>query len=405
MSASPKHGSFAVFNVSEPFSHWLDMFRWIAALAVVFTHVNSRMFEKILTVPHAQRTVEQYAFAAISGFGRPAVLIFFVLSGFLVGGGTLRKYLKTGSFEPADYLIARLSRLWVVLLPSFLLTYVLNMLGAYTFHGIDSGIYPAPGLGSTFLHGPAIFFCNAAFLQTALCNQYGENGALWSLFNEFWYYMVWPLCMLALFSRYTAAYRILAILSSIVVLGVLSSWQFVGEDIAAYYIVWILGVTAAYAGRAVGGPFLSSTAFVIYLLLWRALLPTAYAEQHELLQFGTDLVTALLFANMLVSMKLSATLRKPPLQAIHKHLAGFSFSLYCIHTPIINVCCAFLMFAFGTGWHMIPTGPLPYILALLVVLISFGSAYLFSLLTEKHTFSVRNFVIRTFRVSNQRAAE
>ncbi len=43
-----------------------------------------------------------------------------------------------------------------------------------------------------------VLLCNAAFLQTAACPQFAANGALWSLFNEFWYYMLFPPLALAL---------------------------------------------------------------------------------------------------------------------------------------------------------------------------------------------------------------
>ena len=76
---------------------------------------------------HNPLTVAAYL---VSGLGHQWVIVFFVLSGYLVGGSVLRS-VRTGSWSWRAYLLARLSRLYVVLLPALLLGGALDWLGMH----------------------------------------------------------------------------------------------------------------------------------------------------------------------------------------------------------------------------------------------------------------------------------
>ena len=64
------------------------------------------------------------AFAFFTGFAHQAVVVFFLLSGWLVGGTLLNKYRDKHSF--ISYGIDRITRLWIVLIPAFVLTLLLG---------------------------------------------------------------------------------------------------------------------------------------------------------------------------------------------------------------------------------------------------------------------------------------
>jgi peptidoglycan/LPS O-acetylase OafA/YrhL len=67
----------------------LDVIRWIAALAVVLTHLNDQMFLSLQETPAASHTLAFMMWKFVSASGNEAVIVFFVISGYLVGGAAL----------------------------------------------------------------------------------------------------------------------------------------------------------------------------------------------------------------------------------------------------------------------------------------------------------------------------
>jgi peptidoglycan/LPS O-acetylase OafA/YrhL len=74
------------------------------------------------------------AFYLLTGLQHEAVVMFFVFSGFLVGGGALSAF-QSGRFSFRNYVINRACRISVVFLPALLLTALVNWLGAQLFAG------------------------------------------------------------------------------------------------------------------------------------------------------------------------------------------------------------------------------------------------------------------------------
>jgi len=383
-------------KIGESLSVWLDAFRWVAAFAVLLSHVRHRVFAPFPSVPTGDRSISFYVLSTVSSFGPPAVIIFFVLSGFLVGGSSLRRYRKSGDFLFGDYIQARLSRLWIVLIPVFMLTFVLNMLGMFTFRGVEVGVYAQ--LGTFYTNDLFTLICNIGFLQTAACYQYGQNGALWSLFNEFWYYVAWPPMMLALCSRLPISQRIGLLAIPVIILVPLAWFQFVGPNIAAYFVLWLLGVVASTFRNPIMPMRIHFAAmlFLSSLAVWRVIAKSEVQGANFLHEFPIDLIIAVSFANLIMNMKVQKYLPFPPLRRLHQPLANFSFTLYCTHTPIINCCCAFLVWGIGVGWHMMPIGPTPFILYVWITLLCLGSAFLLSRITENKTAQVRSYIHAQF---------
>ena len=58
------------------------------------------------------------AFYFVSNYGHTAVIVFFLLSGYFVGGSVLRQ-VEAGTWSWQRYLTERMSRLWIVLIPAF----------------------------------------------------------------------------------------------------------------------------------------------------------------------------------------------------------------------------------------------------------------------------------------------
>ncbi len=73
--------------------------------------------------------------------------------------------------------------------------------------------------------------------------------------------------------------------------------------------------------------------FVAASLAVRLCVRRSFAGLHPLISAELDLVLALLFANLLLTLRCYPALRPPPWPRLQAALAGFSFSLYCTHHP------------------------------------------------------------------------
>jgi peptidoglycan/LPS O-acetylase OafA/YrhL len=183
-----------------------------------------------------------------TGLGHQAVMVFFVLSGYFVGGSVLAG-LKSGKFTWRGYAAARLTRLWMVLIPALLLTLCIDLLGRQWNPGAYAG-----DLHACFMCGPQpgqpaawdalTLLGNLFFVQTVAVPVFGSNGPLWSLANEFWYYLVFPLVGCGLRALLTKRWLLgIGLLAG----GALGFWWLPGGLLASGAI-WLMGVGVWWVG-------------------------------------------------------------------------------------------------------------------------------------------------------------
>lgn len=376
------------------FSLWLDAFRWVAALCVVITHTGNRLLTNINDIDLHQRTLVHYGFTFLTGFAHQAVMVFFVLSGFLVGGSLMREWRRTGTVDVPLYLMKRLVRLWVVLLPALVLVIAANAAALWLFSAQTYGVFDTRDVVQRM--SPGAFACNALFMQTVACWEYGRNAALWSLSNEFWYYVAFPLLVLGLMPGRTGRRNVKLLVLLAVLLTVLTAFQFTGAWIGPYFVIWLAGVYVALARRppVPMRPLTAGLVFLAFLVATRIAIRREVFEGSALFTLGYDLVVMLLFTNLLVCMKTAADLPPPPLGRINTRFAGVSFSLYCIHTPILYLFAAASSHWLGVGWQMVPRGAETWVLILTAMALCVGSAFAFAHVTEHRTDAVRRAVQR-----------
>lgn len=342
---------------------WIDAFRWMAAASVLLTHIAIRM----LPPYDGALPAWQQAYLFLAGFDHPAVLVFFVLSGWLVGGAVWREVAQTGRFRWRRYALRRGVRLCVVLWPA------LGLAGLCVAAGAPPGD-----------HSLGALLCNMAFLQTAACPQYAGNGALWSLFNEAWYYAVFPALALAWAPGRSRAARVALAAAALGILAALTAAQFTGAALAPYLAVWLLGVWASVLPRAPLAPLQSAILLAACLLAVRLLVRRSFAAAHPAGAFALDLAVAGCFALLLASLTRARIV--PPWPALHASLAGFSFSLYCTHIPLLGVVITILRRA-GRN----PADPSAVAAAWLAC---GAAAWAFARITEAHTATVRGWLTR-----------
>jgi len=357
----------------------LDAVRGVAAVLVLLEHWRNAFF---VDFPQVQvHRVPLSALYLLCAVGHQAVVIFFVLSGYLISGSVLRA-LERKQWSWRRYLTHRLVRLWIVLIPAL-------VLGACWDHlGMHSHLAPALYSGANYNHMTADvrqalswkdFLGNAAFVQTILVPPFGSNGALWSLANEFWYYILFPLaaCIAARVYRKPVSVAICGILFCTIA-------AFVTRDILFAFPVWLLGALLHALPPRRTSVWLRSAATVAYAIVffgmailgrkgWRG--PAAVS----------DLVLGI-FTFFFLWVLLGAMQEAKPKIAsgLARATARFSFTLYVAHTPILLFLVAVL--AHDTRW--IP-GVMSGGVGLIALAIVVAYALLLATVTEFRTDRVR----------------
>lgn len=288
---------------------WLDLIRGVSAIAVCAWHLRNMMWVRREDIQNAG--IGDAILYILTGMGHQSVMVFFVLSGFLVGGSILRQ-----SFSWQHYTIARLSRLWVVLVPSLVFTILMDSLTTTRWKS-----YLGVGHDSSF----GTFFGNVFFLQTIAVPVFGSNEPLWSLANEFWYYAIFPL----LVSRSAA-------LTSIGVLLV----ALLPQAIQLGFLVWLQGVVAyLFVSRArLRHRIMASRLAVLFLLFFAAAL--LYSKSPTLqshVKISADLIVGGTFALVCISLPE----RLPILSSVARRISDMSYSLYLTHFPMVVLIGAY----------------------------------------------------------------
>ncbi|MEA2756782.1 MAG: hypothetical protein QOJ54_3071 [Aliidongia sp.] len=312
--------------MTRPLSLLLDLIRLAAALLVFFHHAAIGKFAS--GIPYRLMMT-----------GHEPVIVFFVLSGFVIAYCTDVK-----DRSPRIYALSRLSRLYSVVVPALLLTALLDPLGTWL----------APELYMDHWTDPATL--------ANVTRPFNEQLLVTGLFvNEIWWWDVWPGVNSPFWSLgYEAVYYLLY---ALVVWGGRYRWRWAGlvaviagPKILLGLPLWVLGV-ATYKLVAAGGVrrrpgyLLVGTALVGYILflttgakliLDQMVAGSLGADARPWLsnsaEFLSNYVTGILFATLLVGLAAIAADFAGPLYRFQKsirYLAGMTFALYLFHYPLV----------------------------------------------------------------------
>ena len=122
----------------------------------------------IMTAPHGPGA---YAWWFLTGFPHQAVIVFFVISGYLVGGNVIAKARGDEPFL-AKYFTDRVVRIYLVLIPVILIGWALDTAGRRWFAGF--GVYDASMFAGSF--DPRLLWPNLLNLQGIFFPAFGTNG-------------------------------------------------------------------------------------------------------------------------------------------------------------------------------------------------------------------------------------
>jgi peptidoglycan/LPS O-acetylase OafA/YrhL len=337
-----------------------DVLRALAALVVMISHVRNVFLADL----GPRDGFWTWAFYVLTNFGHPAVIIFFVLSGYWITKVVVERR-EAGTFGWGGYLLDRLSRLWVVLLPALCLGALLDFV---TFQVLR---FPPAGYTSESIPSDVVthftlpyFAANAVFVQGLWAPAFGSNGPLWSLANEFWYYLWFPALYIAFTTRKVSVALVLAVFTALMFRPFLPG-----------FACWLCGSALYLASRRFPRPSL-----LVSGVGWAAVAIIFVLDRGS----GDNVRDIALALACILPFWRARDWSMDKVAPLAAYGAGSSYSLYVVHFPLLALTAAL----FGLRQRIPPT------LAAVCGCVALGLAlafagWAFSQLTERHTRRVR----------------
>ena len=299
----------------KPFSVYLDLVRFLAACLVYLYHSNQRwLVEPVLPA---------------SQYGHSAVIVFFVLSGYVIAYITATK-----ERDWATYAASRLSRVYSVAVPALLLTLLLDSIGRQLLagpYGYPYDQFVLRVLASLLMANEWWFVSITSF----------SNVPYWSICYESWYYLGFGLLAFLPRARAWPAIGLLALL--------------LGPKIVLLAPVWAMGVALfrwrrlADIPESLGWALVAGSVLGIALFLHFGVEAAAGRWLESLIgkpafiqltfsrffigDYGLGLLVMLHFAGVRrVAHRLGGLLLA--VQGPVRWVAAYTFTLYLLHQPL-----------------------------------------------------------------------
>jgi peptidoglycan/LPS O-acetylase OafA/YrhL len=295
-------------KISASTSIVLDVLRIMAALVVVVFHASGQW-----------TTAFPAAHAALGKASHAAVVVFFVISGYVIAFTT-----ATNNRGPRQYAVARLSRLYSIMGPALVLTAMVEAVVTHTNAELTTR-YVREYSGVRYLL-TAVFGNESGFVSAAP----PLNSPLWSLSYEFWYYVLFGIWFYYGFHRQALLWLVVAAIIA-------------GPKILLLLPVWLFGVgvyrwpkpafPAGLAWALVVGLLGLAGAAVVYVPAW----PAAVGDKPLFMagQFATDWVVGLLVALAVWSLPAGRAVAGQRWVKPLRTIADLSFPLYALHFPLL----------------------------------------------------------------------
>jgi peptidoglycan/LPS O-acetylase OafA/YrhL len=315
-------GAIEARKIDGNLSIYLDLLRLGAAVVVFLSHAHVFLLPSIKIGP--------------LGWGREAVAVFFVLSGFVIS------YVgQVSEKEWRVYLVARLARIMPVALLAIAVIFVADSIGMHTnafyYDFINTGFFAPVSVEAALAY---VTFTNQLWFAHAV---FGSGEPYWSLGFEVQYYLFFGLFA---FSPRRARIPLLCLWAAIA-----------GPKILMYMPLWLMGwltmkcvIERPPFRRPISIAMIgTSVALFISLKFFADRAATNMYETWSLSQEAINFVYFNLIGVAVVLHLIGAAslLNQAPVlfektgPAI-KWLAGGSFTLYLVHQPLILMFASFL---------------------------------------------------------------
>lgn len=308
-------GSVGV-GVSRSFSIYLDLVRFTAAFLVFISHSNRRLISETI-IP-------------ASSYGHSAVIIFFVLSGFVIAYVT-----STKERDLASYVTARFSRVYSVAIPAILITLIADAIGRHLY--LD--LYDSPWDQFVVRTVASLAMLNEVW-QISITSF--SNVPYWSICYEVWYYVAF-----GLFAFLPRRWGLI---------GVAAVALLLGPKVVLLAPLWIAGVVVyrwrVLRGISIGTAWVLTAVSLLGIVAFHALGVKEFfsgllkagigARLHTELAFSKDFIgdyiLGLFVCMNFVGMRRLCEAVTAPFYRFERPIrfcAGYTFSLYLMHQPLI----------------------------------------------------------------------
>lgn len=329
--------------MTRGYSIYLDAIRFIASVLVLFSHIAYPRYSN-----------GDLVWMRDLNLGSDAVILFFVLSGFVIAHTTHAKQ-RTG----AGYAAARAARLYSVVIPALLVTLACDLIGRSINPGAyDGWWYNGSGIPEQLLR--ALTFSSQAGGDTM---RIGTNGPFWSVAYEAWYYAAFGIAVFARGWVRIAALGLLAWLAGVSIALLAPCWL---AGVGLHHLTTRMDISAV---RPAFAWVLALAPWAIYAHWLSIGLPktlTAYtfvmfgAQQTPNAMFGfadefiwNNLLALLFAAHFFGVYCLAGQAQRigPRIEAVVRWMAGATFSIYLFHYPLITLLYAMPGYDAGNQMH------------------------------------------------------
>lgn len=282
---------------------------------------------------HHAQMVNNSGFGRLMYFGQEAVIIFFILSGFVISYSTGRR-----SVGVSEYVFLRFRRIYPIFFVALFLAYLSASLN---FGGLVRVDFLA-------LFGNLVMLQDVKSLKDGVWfDTYYGNSPLWSLSYEWWFYMMYvPVAMLGWIF---VSFQLYAVLLISVIGFLLFRWSPQAPFLySSYFIIWWMGVSMArefIESREVSFRVQSKAiaGLTIISFLW-VYVVVRDIDSGAKFSFGVgDFLHARHFLGALFFSIISVAFFRMNfslpvgLLSVLAHLSKISYFIYVAHWPILSI--------------------------------------------------------------------
>ncbi|CAN0620570.1 exopolysaccharide production protein ExoZ [Burkholderia multivorans] len=317
-----------------------DAFRGGAALVVALSHVCQIYFVRLIGWEHP-------AWIVARTLGWHAVIVFFLLSGYLITLSILKNSESAGGFDSKEFIAARIARIYPPFLASLLVVAVcmlalhaLHLPGANSSFGLASDVYALPAMTAA----PREILTSLAMIQ----GMTSANPPFWSLYLEVWAYVIAFFFALGFFGRQRRT-RLAGLAAGVAALLAASIGK---NNFGFFFAIWAFGAVIClltHTGNRYRGAVLAVVGCVGCIVLATLALTNIRMVGAAFPVRSIELIAGAAFAGVYSFLIFGLRALDRPYPKWLVNAGGFSYTLYVVHFPILAVGLACTLPWIGTS--------------------------------------------------------